>query len=169
MKHIAILGSTGSIGTSTLSIVASYPERFRVASLVAGQNVALAFEQCARWRPLVASMATPELAEQLQTRLRSSGITGIEVVHGTKGSVRAATLPEADFVVSAIVGVAGLEATLCRSDGGQAGGPGEQGMHGGGGRNSDPRGAGEERAAAAHRLGAQRDPPVHARGNASRR
>ncbi|MGA9717954.1 MAG: 1-deoxy-D-xylulose-5-phosphate reductoisomerase, partial [Acidobacteriaceae bacterium] len=112
MKHIAILGSTGSIGTSTLSIVASYPERFRVASLVAGQNVALAFEQCARWRPLVASMATPELAEQLQTRLRSSGITGIEVVHGTKGSVRAATLPEADFVVSAIVGVAGLEATF---------------------------------------------------------
>ncbi len=111
MKHIAILGSTGSIGTSTLSIVASYPERFRVVSLAAGQNVALAFEQCARWRPLVASMATPELAEQLQTRLRSSGITGIEVVHGTEGSVRAATLPEADFVVSAIVGVAGLEAT----------------------------------------------------------
>ena len=111
MKQIAILGSTGSIGTSTLSIVASYPDRFRVASLVAGQNVALAFQQCARWRPRVASMATPELAEQLSTRLRSSGISGIEVVHGTEGSIRAATLPEVDFVVSAIVGVAGLEAT----------------------------------------------------------
>jgi 1-deoxy-D-xylulose-5-phosphate reductoisomerase len=111
VKQIAILGSTGSIGTSTLSIVASYPERFRVASLVAGRNVALALEQCVRWRPLVASMATPELAEQLAVRLRSSGITGIEVVHGTEGSVRAATLPEVDFVVSAIVGVAGLEAT----------------------------------------------------------
>lgn len=111
MKHIAILGSTGSIGTSTLSIVASYPDRYRVASLVAGRNVELAFQQCARWRPLVASMATPELAQQLAVRLRSSGITGIEVVSGTEGSVRAATLKEVDFVVSAIVGVAGLEAT----------------------------------------------------------
>ena len=111
MKQIAILGSTGSIGTSTLSIVGSYPERYRVASLVAGRNVELAFEQCARWRPMLASMATPELAQQLAVRLRSSGISGIEIVSGTEGSVRAATLPEVDFVVSAIVGVAGLEAT----------------------------------------------------------
>jgi 1-deoxy-D-xylulose-5-phosphate reductoisomerase len=111
LKQIAILGSTGSIGSSTLSIVASYPERFRVASLVAGRNIDLAFEQCSRWRPLVASMATPELAAQLAVRLRSSGITGIEVISGTAGSVRAVTLPEVDFVVSAIVGVAGLEAT----------------------------------------------------------
>jgi 1-deoxy-D-xylulose-5-phosphate reductoisomerase len=111
LKHIAILGSTGSIGTSTLSIVESYPERFRVASLVAGRNVDLAFQQCARWRPLVVSMATAELAQQLAVRLRSSGITGIEIVSGTQGSIRAATLPEVDFVVSAIVGVAGLEAT----------------------------------------------------------
>jgi 1-deoxy-D-xylulose-5-phosphate reductoisomerase len=111
LKHIAILGSTGSIGTSTLSIVASYPERFRVASLAAGRNVDLAFQQCARWRPLMASMATPELAQQLALRLRTSGVSGIEVVSGTEGSVRAATLKEVDFVVSAIVGVAGLEAT----------------------------------------------------------
>jgi 1-deoxy-D-xylulose-5-phosphate reductoisomerase len=111
LKQIAILGSTGSIGTSTLSIVGSYPERYRVASLVAGRNVELAFEQCARWRPMLASMATPELAQQLAARLRSSGISGIEIVSGTEGSVRAATLPEVDFVVSAIVGVAGLEAT----------------------------------------------------------
>jgi 1-deoxy-D-xylulose-5-phosphate reductoisomerase len=111
LKHIAILGSTGSIGSSTLSIVESYPERYRVASLVAGRNVDLAFQQCARWRPLVVSMATAELAQQLAVRLRSSGITGIEIVSGTQGSIRAATLPEVDFVVSAIVGVAGLEAT----------------------------------------------------------
>ena len=111
MKQIAILGSTGSIGTSTLSIVASYPERYGVASLAAGRNVELAFQQCARWRPLVASMATPELAQQLAVRLRSSGITGIEVVSGSEGNTRVATLPEVDFVVSAIVGVAGLEAT----------------------------------------------------------
>jgi 1-deoxy-D-xylulose-5-phosphate reductoisomerase len=111
LKHIAILGSTGSIGTSTLSIVESYPDRYRVASLVAGRNVELAFQQCARWRPLVVSMGTPELAQQLAVRLRSSGITGIEIVFGTQGSIQAATLPEVDFVVSAIVGVAGLEAT----------------------------------------------------------
>ena len=111
MKHIAILGSTGSIGTSTLSIIDSYPDRFRVASLVAGRNVDLAFQQCVRWRPLLASMATQELAEQLAVRLRSSGVTGVEVVSGAEGSVRAATLKEVDFVVSAIVGVAGLEAT----------------------------------------------------------
>jgi 1-deoxy-D-xylulose-5-phosphate reductoisomerase len=111
LKQIAILGSTGSIGTSTLSIVASYPERYGVASLAAGRNVELAFQQCERWRPLVASMATPELAQQLAVRLRSSGIMGIEVVSGTEGSMRVATLPEVDFVVSAIVGVAGLEAT----------------------------------------------------------
>jgi 1-deoxy-D-xylulose-5-phosphate reductoisomerase len=111
LKQIAILGSTGSIGTSTLSIVASYPERYGVASLAAGRNVELAFQQCARWRPLVASMATPELAQELAVRLRSSGITDVEVVSGSEGSIRVATLPEVDFVVSAIVGVAGLEAT----------------------------------------------------------
>jgi 1-deoxy-D-xylulose-5-phosphate reductoisomerase len=111
LKQIAILGSTGSIGTSTLSIVDSYPDRYRVASLVAGRNVDLAFEQCTRWRPLLASMATPELADQLAVRLRASGISGVEIVSGTEGSVRAATLKEVDFVVSAIVGVAGLEAT----------------------------------------------------------
>ena len=111
MKQIAILGSTGSIGTSTLSIIASYSERFRVATLAAGRNVELAFQQCARWRPIAVSMATEELAQQLSVRLRSSGITGIEVVWGDAGTVRVATLPQVDFVVSAIVGVAGLQAT----------------------------------------------------------
>ncbi|MBT9330006.1 1-deoxy-D-xylulose-5-phosphate reductoisomerase [Paracidobacterium acidisoli] len=111
MKHIAILGSTGSIGQSTLSIVESYPERFAVASLAAGRNVDAAFEQCRRWRPRVVSMATEELAAALEKRLREAGISGIETVHGTEGTVHAATLPEVDFVVSAIVGVAGLEAT----------------------------------------------------------
>ncbi|MGI8771644.1 MAG: 1-deoxy-D-xylulose-5-phosphate reductoisomerase [Acidobacteriaceae bacterium] len=111
MKQIAILGSTGSIGTSTLSIVQSFPDRFAVASLAAGGNVDLAFQQAARWRPRVVSMAAPELAQQLSMRLRSSGIRGIEVVSGREGTIQAATLPEVDFVVSAIVGVAGLPAT----------------------------------------------------------
>lgn len=111
MKHLAILGSTGSIGQSTLRIVESYPDRFAVASLSAGHNVDTAFEQCQRWRPRLVSMAEESTADKLQERLRAQGIHGIEVVHGAAGTVKAATLPEADFVVSAIVGVAGLEAT----------------------------------------------------------
>jgi 1-deoxy-D-xylulose-5-phosphate reductoisomerase len=111
MKHLAILGSTGSIGQSTLRIVESYPGRFAVVSLAAGRNLDAAFEQCQRWRPRVISLADEEIAGALLLRLRSAGITGIEVVVGTQGTVYAATLPEVDFVVSAIVGVAGLEAT----------------------------------------------------------
>lgn len=111
MKQIAILGSTGSIGQSTLSIIRKYPERFRVASLAAGRNIDAAFEQCAEWRPSVMSMATEQLADTLRQRLKAAGISGIEVVHGTAGTVRVATVPDAGFVVSAIVGVAGLEAT----------------------------------------------------------
>ncbi len=111
MKKLAILGSTGSIGTSTLSVCESFPDRYRPVALAAGQNVETAFAQCARWRPQVVSMATEELASQLQLLLKAEGITNMEVVHGTAGTVRVATLPEVDFVVSAIVGVAGLEAT----------------------------------------------------------
>ena len=111
MKKLAILGSTGSIGTSTLSICESFPDRYQVLSLAAGRNLEVAFAQCQRWHPKVISLATEELAAALLTRLQAAGITGIEVVHGTAGSVYVATLPEVDFVVSAIVGVAGLEAT----------------------------------------------------------
>ena len=111
MKRLAILGSTGSIGQSTLSIVESYPERYSVAALVAGRNLDIALEQAVRWRPRIVSLATEELAAQFASRLREKGIIGIEVLWGTPGSVACATHPEVDFVVSAIVGVAGLEAT----------------------------------------------------------
>ncbi|MFY9936416.1 MAG: 1-deoxy-D-xylulose-5-phosphate reductoisomerase [Silvibacterium sp.] len=119
MKQIAILGSTGSIGQSTLSIVEKYPDRFAVASLAAGKNVDAAFEQCKRWRPAVVSLASEELADALDLRLRQTGITGVDVVYGTAGTVRAAKLPEVDFVVSAIVGVAGLEATYAAVEAGK--------------------------------------------------
>ncbi len=111
MKKIALLGSTGSIGQSTLSLCESYPDRFLPVALAAGSNLDVAFAQCQRWRPQVVSMATEELAASLTVRLKVEGITGVEVVYGTAGTVRVATLPQADFVVSAIVGVAGLEAT----------------------------------------------------------
>ncbi|MDE1160986.1 MAG: 1-deoxy-D-xylulose-5-phosphate reductoisomerase [Acidobacteriaceae bacterium] len=111
MKKISILGSTGSIGTSTLSICESHPDQFHPVALAAGSNLTLAFEQCVRWRPKVVSISTEELANALEAKLKAAGIAGIDVVYGTAGTVRVATLPEADFVVSAIVGVAGLEAT----------------------------------------------------------
>ncbi len=111
MKRIAILGSTGSIGRSTLKIVESYPERFAVATLAAGSNLELALEQALRWRPKLLSVAQEEAAEELRTRLRDAGAGETEVVWGTAGTVAVATHPEVDFVVSAIVGVAGLEAT----------------------------------------------------------
>jgi 1-deoxy-D-xylulose-5-phosphate reductoisomerase len=111
MKRIAILGSTGSIGCSTLKIVESYPDRFAVASLAAGSNLDLLFEQTLRWRPKLVSVAREDAAEVLRKRLRNAGAGEIEVVWGTAGSVAVATHGDVDFVVSAIVGVAGLEAT----------------------------------------------------------
>jgi 1-deoxy-D-xylulose-5-phosphate reductoisomerase len=111
MKRIAILGSTGSIGRSTLSVVESYPDRFEVVSLAGGRNLELAYEQAVRWKPQVVSMALEVDADQLRKRLKSAGLTEIEVVHGSAGSVHVATHRDANFVVSAIVGVAGLEAT----------------------------------------------------------
>jgi len=111
LKRLAILGSTGSIGQSTLSIVESYPERYSVSTMAAGRNLEIAFQQTVRWRPLLVSLATEELASQLAARLKDAGLSGIEVVWGTKGSVLCAIHAEVDFVVSAIVGVAGLEAT----------------------------------------------------------
>jgi 1-deoxy-D-xylulose-5-phosphate reductoisomerase len=111
MKRIAILGSTGSIGNSTLKICDSYPDRFSVATLAAGKNIDAAFAQCLKWKPKVVSVAAEQDADSLRKKLAAAGLTHIEVVHGAAGSVRVATHPDVDFVVSAIVGVAGLEAT----------------------------------------------------------
>jgi 1-deoxy-D-xylulose-5-phosphate reductoisomerase len=111
MKRIAILGSTGSIGRSTLSVAESYPDRFQIVTLAAGGNLDAAFEQAKSWRPRTISMAAEKDADTLRGRLKTEGLTNIEVVHGATGAVRVATHPEVDFVVSAIVGVAGLEAT----------------------------------------------------------
>ena len=111
MKNIAILGSTGSIGQSTLSVVESHPERFRVVAMAAGRNLEAACEQAQRWKPGLISLASPSDAELLRARLRQEQISGVEVTCGTAGTVRVATHREVDFVVSAIVGVAGLEAT----------------------------------------------------------
>src|ERR1700732_4638326 len=111
MRRIGILGSTGSIGRSTLRVVESYPDRFQIVSLAAGRNLDVVFEQARRWKPSIISVATEADAEVLRNRLQIAGLREVEIVYGTEGTVRVATRPGADFVVSAIVGVAGLEAT----------------------------------------------------------
>jgi 1-deoxy-D-xylulose-5-phosphate reductoisomerase len=110
-KRIAILGSTGSIGRSTLNVVESYPDRFEVLTLAAGSNIDAAYEQARRWKPRILSIASESDAVALRTKLKADGLSEIEVVHGSAGTVKVATHPDVDFVVSAIVGVAGLEAT----------------------------------------------------------
>src|ERR1700687_2144063 len=107
MKRIAILGSTGSIGRSTLSVVESYSDRFQVSTLAAGNNAELAFAQAVRWKPRVMSLADETAAHALQARLRQAGLgkTEVEVVHGAEGTGRVATHPEGDFWGRAIVGV----------------------------------------------------------------
>ena len=169
LKHICILGSTGSIGTSTLSIVERYPERFAVASLAAGKNVDLAFTQCQRWRPLLISVATEELAGDLASRLKAAGLTGIEVVYGSAGTVRAATLPEVDFVVSAIVGLAGLEATYAAVAAGKAVGLANKEAMVAAGEILTRLARKAQCPPVAHRFRTQRDPPVPARRDPQRK
>lgn len=111
MKRISILGSTGSIGRSTLRIVESYPDRFQITALAAGHNVEAAFEQARRWKPRLLSVASEDDAVALRSRLKTDGLSSTQVVAGPAGNIQVAIQPEADFVVSAIVGVAGLEAT----------------------------------------------------------
>jgi len=110
-KRIAILGSTGSIGRSTLKVVETYPDRFEILTLAAGSNIESAYEQARRWKPRILSVASEPDADVLRRKLKSEGLGEIEVVCGSAGTVRIATHPDVDFVVSAIVGVAGLEAT----------------------------------------------------------
>jgi 1-deoxy-D-xylulose-5-phosphate reductoisomerase len=111
MKHISILGSTGSIGRSTLDVIEKNPERFQLVTMAAGSNVELALEQARRWRPKVLSLASEQDAQRAGKQLKAEGLRDIEIVFGQPGTVCVATHAEVDFVVSAIVGVAGLKAT----------------------------------------------------------
>jgi 1-deoxy-D-xylulose-5-phosphate reductoisomerase len=114
MKNITVLGSTGSIGVSTLDVVGRRPERFGIFALVAGNNTDLLAEQIARFRPRMAAVASEEGCLRLTRRLETLGLARSEwpeISTGSAGRVACAVQPEVDFVMSAIVGVAGLEAT----------------------------------------------------------
>ena len=109
MRRLSILGSTGSIGTSTLDVVAAHPDRFQVTALAARANLDLLEAQVRRHAPRLVSVATEGSARELRRRL---GRTSTEVGWGTTGLLRAATDTGGDLVVSAIVGGAGLLPTM---------------------------------------------------------
>ena len=111
MKHLAILGSTGSIGRQCLAVVEALAERFRVVALAAGKNVETLAEQIERHEPDLVSVSDATRAEELAARLRDKGIPLPAIHHGREGMLAVGTHRQADLVVSAAVGVVGLEAT----------------------------------------------------------
>lgn len=116
MKRLAILGSTGVIGVKTLEIAAAYPERFQVVALTGGRNLDLLHAQIEEFRPALVALPCAEDAALLAARLSGSSP---EILHGTAGLVACAANSDADMVVSAIVGAAGLEPTLAAIEAGR--------------------------------------------------
>jgi 1-deoxy-D-xylulose-5-phosphate reductoisomerase len=113
LKRLSLLGSTGSIGTQTLQIVDACPENFVVDALSAGTNAKLMAEQVLKYKPKIASLSTPEAAQELRERLIAAGCTQMpEILHGDEGILAAATVASADTVVTGIVGAAGLKPTI---------------------------------------------------------
>ncbi|UCE82761.1 MAG: 1-deoxy-D-xylulose-5-phosphate reductoisomerase [Deltaproteobacteria bacterium] len=110
MKRIAILGSTGSIGRSSLKVIEQFPDRFQVVALAAGRNIDLLAKQIHRFRPQLAAVFDQQLAKDLLSRLETS--IRVEVLAGPEGYHRVASCDDADMVLSAMVGAAGLVPTL---------------------------------------------------------
>jgi 1-deoxy-D-xylulose-5-phosphate reductoisomerase len=112
MKTISILGSTGSIGRQTLAVVESLPDRFGIAALAAGSNLETLIPQILRHKPELVSVADEKLAAELTRQLREKNLSPLPAIHhGREGMLVVATHPKAEIVVSAAVGVVGLEAT----------------------------------------------------------
>jgi len=118
MKRLAILGSTGSIGISTLAVVDRHPDRFEVVALSADRQVDRLFEQCCRYRPRFAAMASDAAAGQLRHKIVDSGLD-CEVLAGVTALEQIAGAPEIDAVMAAIVGSAGLPSTLAAARAGK--------------------------------------------------
>ena len=111
VTHLTLLGSTGSIGTSTLDVVRRWPGRFGIFALVAGRNMDLLADQIAEFRPKVVVVADSTALDALRKILRERGLAAPELGWGAEARVAAAVAPEAGVVMSSIVGVDGLEAT----------------------------------------------------------
>jgi 1-deoxy-D-xylulose-5-phosphate reductoisomerase len=108
MKNVVLLGSTGSIGTSTVKVAKDLPDHIRLIGLAAGNNLELLLEQTRRHKPAIVSINDPTKARELENMLGTS----CKVVCGNDGLLKLATLPAADIVLIAIVGTAGLQPAL---------------------------------------------------------
>ena len=111
MRHVVILGSTGSIGCSTLSVLAMHSQQFEVLALTAASQTSKLLAQCLEFRPRFAAMLCPNAAAELKTALKQHGCA-TEVMAGPEALNELAAHPDADIVVAAIVGAAGLLPTL---------------------------------------------------------
>ena len=117
-RNITVLGSTGSIGVSTLDIIRRHPERYRAFALCAHRQIDKLFEQCCEFKPRYAVVADARLADTLRARCAEAGLT-TEVRHGVEALCELASVPEVDMVMAAIVGAAGLEPTLAAARAGK--------------------------------------------------
>lgn len=115
MKKISVLGSTGSIGTQTLDVVAMHPDSFEIDGLAAGSNIALLLEQVHQFKPKRVSVSTPRLADEI----RSSLPADVELFSGNEGLVEIAAGGTADTVVTAVMGSIGLQSTLAAIEAGK--------------------------------------------------
>ena len=118
MQNLTILGSTGSIGTSTLDVVARHPDKFRVVALTANCQVDSLFRQCVQFKPRYAVLLDEGAAVRLRQCVREAGLD-IEVLSGAAALEQVSVLPEADTVMAAIVGAAGLRPTLAAARAGK--------------------------------------------------
>jgi 1-deoxy-D-xylulose-5-phosphate reductoisomerase len=117
-QNVTVLGSTGSIGVSTLDVMRRHPERYRAFALCAHSQVDKLFEQCLEFKPHFAVMRDAQLASQLRERCLAAGLP-TEVRHGVEALIELSSLPEVDAVMAAIVGAAGLEPTLAAARAGK--------------------------------------------------
>lgn len=115
-KKISLLGSTGSIGTQTLEVVSENSDILSVAALAAGTNVNLLEEQVRKFKPALAVMWSKEAADELKTRIAD---TNTRVLSGMDGLIEAATVPEADMVLTAVVGMIGIRPTIAAIEAGK--------------------------------------------------
>ena len=118
IQRVCILGATGSVGASTLDVIALHPERFEVFALTAQQRAAELVDLCRRWRPRYAVLATQAQAREASAQLRADGLR-TEVLHGPQALCDLAAHPEVDSVMAAIVGAAGLAPCLAAAHAGK--------------------------------------------------
>ncbi|MFM6921530.1 MAG: 1-deoxy-D-xylulose-5-phosphate reductoisomerase, partial [Polynucleobacter victoriensis] len=118
MRHICVLGSTGSIGVNTLQVVRAHPQLFKIAALTAHSNVEVLAQQCIEFKPELAVVGSANAAQTLQNLLRAANIK-TDVQYGPEALVSASTLASVDTVMAAIVGAAGLKPAMAAAKAGK--------------------------------------------------